>query len=454
GMYQDRLYLNDGQGRFTKSKGLPEIMASGSCAVANDFDKDGDLDLFVGGRVSPGEYPMPAQSYLLENRSEPIATEPHFTDIANSVEGWQNLSMVTSAIWTDYDNDGWTDLITVGEFMPITFFHNDNGNLVHREIPGLDKSEGWWNSINSGDFDQDGDMDYILGNLGLNTKYRASTQEPLRIYASDYDKNGKIDPVMSYYIDGENQLAHSRDEIVGQINAMRGRFKTYEAYATTPFEKSFLPQELEAAYVIESHIFTSSYLENLGNGRFELRSLPLALQTAPIEGISVADFDLDGLQDILLTGNSYATEAATGRYDAFMGAFLKGNGDGTFKNIPFDKSGFLNDSDASGLAYLRNASGNYTIMSANNDDALKLFTSHPTSQNTEWIAAKPNTQFATIETSDGKTFKMEFHYGSGYLSQNSRGLFVTDTMKKINFTDSRGNTKNVYPETETNSIER
>ena len=445
-IYQDRLYLNDGEGHFTKSDTLTEITASGSCVTANDFDKDGDLDLFVGGRVSPGTYPMPAKSYLLENRSRSNAAEPQLFDIGNSIEGWEKLTMVTSALWTDYDNDGWTDLIAVGEFMPITVFHNKNGKLVLQEnIPGLTKSEGWWNSINGGDFDQDGDTDYILGNLGLNTKYRATAEHPLCIYASDYDNNGQIDPIMCQYINGENQLVHSRDEIVGQINAMQSRFQTYATYANTPFEKAFLPEELEAAYIVKSHNFASSYLENLGDGKFELRNLPLQLQTAPIEGVLVADFDFDGNLDAILTGNSYATEASTGRYDAFLGAFLKGMGNGTFENLSLGASGFVNQHDASGLAFMKSTLGAYEVLSANNDAPLKLFESRKKAEKNQWITPKSDTESAEIELKNGKKYRMEFYYGSGYLSQSSRVVVISEKIKKVKFTDVEGNTKTMYP---------
>ncbi|MDT7828573.1 VCBS repeat-containing protein [Pricia sp. S334] len=444
-VYQDRLYLNDGSGRFALSDALPETTASGSCVTANDFDKDGDLDLFVGGRVQPGAYPLPATSYLLENVSDPNVDRPRFSDIGSSIPGWENLTMVTSALWTDYDNDGWTDLIVMGEFMPITIYHNENGKLVFQDdIPGLNKTEGWWNSINGGDFDRDGDMDYILGNLGLNSKYRASAEEPLCIYASDYDKNGQIDPVLCYYIDGENHLAHSRDEVIGQIRAMGSRFKTYESYSETSFERAFLPEELEATYVVKSHNFANSYLENLGNGSFALRDLPIGLQVAPIQGSTVSDFDLDGNLDLLLTGNSYATEAATGRYDAFLGAFAKGKGDGTFLNMPWETSGFVNQMDASGLALLKGANGGYKVLSANNDANLKLFTTELTSEPDRWITVESDTQFAEIELKDGEIYKKEFYYGSGYLSQSSRSIRISENIEQIRCIDTKGKVKTVY----------
>ncbi|MDO6810071.1 VCBS repeat-containing protein [Zobellia galactanivorans] len=441
-IYQDRLYLNDGKGNFKRSDALPEIRTSGSCVVANDYDKDGDLDLFVGGRVDPGKYPMPAHSYLLENRSGESG-EAKFIDVSEQIEGWNELTMVTSGLWTDYDNDGWVDLIAVGEFMPIVVFHNENGKLVlQKETTGLTKTEGWWNGINGGDFDQDGDTDYILGNLGLNSKYTATEEEPLCIYAKDYDKDGRVDPIMCYYIEGENHLAHSRDEIIGQVNAMRSRFKTYRSYAETNFEKSFLPEELEDAYVVKSYNFASSYLENLGGGKFALRPLPLTLQTAPLEGIAVGDFDRDGNEDVLFTGNSYATEAATGRYDAFLGAFFKGDGE-SFESIPLEKSGFLSDFDASGLAIMDSEQGRY-VLSAQSNGPLKVFGSRPSKAGSKRLTQTADVAFATVRLKNGKEYRKEFYLGSGYLSQSSRSILLNRNIQEIEITDSEGNTKIVY----------
>lgn len=444
--YQDRLYLNDGKGRFTKSNLLPEITASGSCVTASDLDQDGDLDIFVGGRVAPGEYPMPAKSYLLENLSNENSTNLAFRDISASISGWEKLTMVSSAIWSDFDNDGWVDLIVVGEFMAIEFYRNVDGKLFNvTDQTGLVDTEGWWNSIAGGDFDQDGDTDYILGNLGLNNKFWASSEEPLCIYAKDYDKDGKIDPVMCYYFtDGENYTAHSRDEIISQISAMRGRFRTYQSYAETTFKKSFLPQELKDAYIVKSHTFASAYLENLGNGTFTLRSLPLSTQIAPIEGIVVEDIDQDGHNDVILTGNSYSTEVATGRYDALLGTVLKGNGDGSFSALSYQTSGFLNDQDGSGLSMMRSALGNTLILAANNDKPLRVFSTKSQNNRGKIIFADKDSQYAEITYIDGKKSKLEFYYGSGYLSQSTRSITVHDQIKEIRLTNFRGETKTVY----------
>ena len=449
--YQDRLYLNDGQGNFKISNALPPITTSGSVVTATDFDQDGDLDLFVGGRVVPGQYPMPAKSYLLENLANEDSGHLRFRDISANVKDWEKLTMVTSAIWTDYDNDGWMDLIACGEFMPITFFHNEGGQLVNNnEKTGLVKTEGWWNSIAGGDFDEDGDTDYLLGNLGLNTKYKASAEEPLCIYAKDYDKDGRIDPVMCYFIDGENHIAHSRDEIIGQINAMRGRFMTYKSYAETTFEKSFLPEELEDAYVVNSYNFTSAYLENVGDGTFILSPLPLSSQMGPLEGIVVEDIDQDGHQDVILMGNSYATEAATGRYDANMGSLLKGNGDGSFIPVPLSKSGFVNDFDGSGLSIMRNAHGNSYLLAANNNAPLRIFATADTNGPDQVYLANSDSKYADITLKNGKQYKVEFYYGSGYLSQRSRSIIQHNKIKEIRVTDFNGISKIVYSDEEVN----
>lgn len=442
-VYQDRLYENDGKGNFSLTNALPVVDISGSCVTASDFDKDGDLDLFVGGRVDPGNYPMPATSQLYENIS--TGGKSKFREIGKSIENWEKLTMVTSAIWSDYDNDGWSDLLVVGEFMSITLFHNDKGKLRLVENPiGLEKSEGWWNSISNGDFDNDGDMDYIVGNLGLNTKYKASKDEPLCIYAKDYDKDGRVDPIICYYNDGENYISHTRDKLIEQINAMRGRFQTYQSYAEKTFEESFLPEELEDAYIVKSHVFESSYVENLGNGKFQITALPLTAQVAPTEGTIVEDFDQDGNLDLLLTGNSYVTEVSNGRYDAQYGTLLKGNGDGTFEYLELAESGLVNNYDSSGFAQLKNKNGTSFIIIGNNSGPLKVFESQFKDTKLKFLDVEDDSMHALITFTNGKKQKLEFQYGSGYLSQHSRRLSITHNIKQIDVTNFKGNTKTVY----------
>jgi hypothetical protein len=443
-VFQDRLYLNDGSGQLIKSNALPRITASGSAVVANDFDKDGDLDLFVGGRINPGNYPLPSKSYLLENLYNENPKEVKFRDIGNNYPWFKNLTMVSSALWTDYDNDGWTDLIVCGEFMPVMFFRNEKGRLTDAtQKTGLNHTEGWWNSIAGGDFDNDGDTDYVLGNLGLNNRFKASVKQPLSIYAKDYDNNGRIDPIMTYFISDQNHIAHSRDEIIAQINAMRGRFKTYQSYADAIFETSFLPEELKDAYVLKGYTFESSYMENLGDGTFNLSPLPQIAQISPIQGIITNDIDRDGNLDVILTGNSYSSEISTGRNDALKGIILKGNGNGNFYPVTLEDSGFENDFDGSGLGLIRNAQGREMILSANSNGPLKIFKSKM-SNNEQVIFPDKNSQYAEIIFKDGRRRKLEFYFGSGYLSQSSRGISIEDNFKEIRIVNFDGKIKTVF----------
>jgi hypothetical protein len=361
-----------------------------------------------------------------------------FTDVTKEViPELAEAGLVTTALWTDYDNDGWIDLIVAGEFMPLQFYHNNQGHLQDAtEDTGLQYTGGWWNSLTGGDFDKDGDTDYLAGNLGLNTRYKASPEEPLCVYASDYDKNGSIDPVMCYYIQGENYIAHPRDKMIAQITAMRARFRTYTAYAEATFEESFLPEELSTAYVVRSDRFESSYLENLGGGKFRITSLPIEAQMAPVYGITIDDYDEDGNLDALLTGNSYATEVETGRYDAFVGLYLRGDGQGTFTPVDAKKSGFWVDGDVKGMAEMILADGQRVILAANNADRMQAYT---IGKEGAYYQTKPEDAYALITLENGATYKHEFYYGSTYLSQSSRVLRFTPVMKKIEVIDFYGN---------------
>ena len=228
--YQDRLYINDGKGNFSfDGNALPQNFTSKSCVKAIDFDNDGDLDLFVGGRVYPGKYPQPVSSFIYRNDSKPGSIK--FTDVTASVaKDLQNIGMVCDAIWTDFDNDGWTDLVIAGEWMPLTFFKNDHGILKNiTSQTGISKETGWWNSIVAGDFDNDGDIDFIIGNLGENSFYRGNDEYPVSIYGKDFDKNGKYDIVTTVYLKDQNGKlkefpAQTRDDIVSQLPGLKRNF--------------------------------------------------------------------------------------------------------------------------------------------------------------------------------------------------------------------------------------
>jgi hypothetical protein len=436
--YQDQLYINDGHGSFSVSKdALPQIRQSGSCVVAGDYDHDGDLDLFVGGRIIPKEYPMPAGSFLLRNDSKNGICK--FTDVTSEVEGLNKAGLVCSALWSDYDNDGWLDLILTGEFMPITFFHNDKGRLSDdTNDTGMEHTSGWWNSLVAGDFDNDGDTDYIAGNQGLNSHFHASADEPLCIYASDYNKDGRLDPVMSYYVQGQRYVGHSRDNLIDQINTIRGRFRTYTDYANATWEESFLPEELNEAFVVCSERFESSYIENLGKGKFKISALPLIAQISAVFGMVAGDYDDDGNLDVLIVGNSYAPEISSGRDDALIGLFLKGDGKGNFSTVDVSKSGFYADRDAKGLASLLLSDGRELLIIANNDSPMQ---SYVTRKAATYYHAAPGDAYVLITLKDGKQRKHEFYYGSTYLSNSSRAVKSAQDGRDIVVYDVKGGSR-------------
>jgi hypothetical protein len=396
--------------------------------VAADYDKDGDLDLFVGGRVVPGEYPLPADSYLFRNDSDKAGCK--FTNVTETVApGLIKLGMVTSALWTDVDNDGWIDLMMVGEFMPITCYKNNEGKtFTALAKESLGHSSGWWNSLAGGDFDNDGDTDYIAGNLGLNTRYRGNRKEPLCIYANDYDKTGSIDPVMTMYSEGVQQIAHSWDDMVKQMIPIRARFRTYLPYAETTFENSFTKAEIESAYVVCGEWFETSYIENQGQGNFSIKAMPVNAQFSPVFGTLPGDFDSDGNLDVLMIGNSYATEVSTGRYDACIGLYFRGDGNGNFVSTPVQKSGFVADKDGKGLSRLVLGDGRQLILVGNNNDSLTV---HNVNTLKKYFNADKDDSYALVKLKNGKTYKHEFYFGSTYLSQSSRSMELSEGISNV-----------------------
>ena len=372
--YQDRLYLNQGNDASGKAsyrlapEALPPMPASGSCVRAADVDQDGDEDLFVGGRLVPTLYPLPGVSYLLRNEGGTFVDAT--AEISDSL---QHVGMVTDALWTDFDRDGQTDLIVVGEFMPITFFRNSKGRLINITDEVLPvNTRGWWNCLTEGDFDQDGDPDYVVGNLGKNSRFRPTAQEPLTVYAGDFDQNGSIDPILTYYLKGKERPVASRDDLVGQINAARRTFPTYASYAQATMPEVLPEGERENAYVAKMTWPESSYLENTG-GTFRIRPLPIEAQFGPVMGLTNGDVTNDGFPDILLVGNSYASDVVTGRYDALVGLVLVGDGQGRFSPLAHQNSGLFADGDCQDIARVSWAHGGTLYVVSKHNDRLMTF---------------------------------------------------------------------------------
>lgn len=335
---QDRLYLNDGKGNFTKGKErLPQMLTSSSCVEVTDINGDGLPDLFVGGRVIPGRYPEIPPSYLLVNEGNGTYKD-RTGDLAPLLK---DLGLVTDAAWNDLNGDGKEDLLVVGEWMPITVLINSGEGLREGTADFFDKPyKGWWNSILVDDFNEDGHPDLIVGNQGLNTQVRASDQEPAEMFYKDFDGNGSVDPILCFYIQGKRYPYVTRDELLDQIAMMRTRFNDYESYADATLEEVFSPEELEGAGHLQANYLETAYFQGNGEGKFEEKELPMEVQSSPVFAISVLDMDGDGHKDLFLGGNMEQARLRFGKSDANYGLLLKGDGKGRFSYIPQLKSGF------------------------------------------------------------------------------------------------------------------
>jgi len=440
--YADRLYINNGKGEFVMDKNaLPDNRVCGSQVTAADFDKDGDLDLFVCGRVDLENYPIPPRSFLLRNDSK--GSKVHFTDITSQVcMDLERPGLIAAALWTDFNKDGWSDLILAGEWMPLTFFKNDQGKLINvTSGTGLEKYTGWWNSLTAADFDKDGDIDYIAGNLGLNTQYKVSQDQPMQIVAKDFDMNGTIDPVCSYYVQGKSYPIYHRNLLLTQIPSLQNKFKTYEEYAKASMADIFPENSLNGAYIRDSRFFETAYVENQGNGSFKLQSLTTEAQISPVFGMLSGDYNSDGKTDLLLVGNSYSSSIADGQYDASIGLYLAGNGKGGFSPVPGRESGFFADGDTKGMSELTLRDGSSLILVARNSDSIKVI--KPLKQPVKFIRLKNDEVSAELTYKTGETEYREFYYGSGYLSQSSRVCKVPEGVVSVTLTNYKGETRKI-----------
>jgi enediyne biosynthesis protein E4 len=365
--YMDRLYINDGNGNFSKStNSLNSKSVSGSVVVTADFDGDGDLDVFVGGRLSPRDYPSPTDSQLLENKNGTLVdiTKKKASELLD-------IGMVTDAIWSDYDNDKDLDLIIVGEWMPITVFKNEDGNFVKQDISSLVNSEGWWFSIEQGDFDNDGDMDFVAGNLGLNYKYKASQSAPFDVYYNDFDANGSKDIVLGYYQKNKHYPVRGFSCSSQQIPELKHDIKKYDVFASLEIKDIYGDKKLDNALYYKAQTFASSYIENLGNGEFKISELSIEPQFSNINDMLVEDFNSDGNLDVILVGNLFVSEIETTRNDAGIGLLMQGDGKGNFLPKRAIETGLFINKDAKKIRKFKNGNNEF-ILVANNNDKLQI----------------------------------------------------------------------------------
>ncbi len=372
--YADRLYINDGKGNFTKNvEALPAMLSRKQAIAEGDFDNDGDIDLFIGGRGVPGSFPLPSASYILRNDTRNGI--PRFTDVTAEVcPALQKPGMVTAAQWVDINNDHYPELVIAGDWMPVFLFNNNKGKLEDISLKsGLNNLNGMWSSLAATDADGDGDIDFILGNCGYNDQFSKTNKDhPLQLYVNDFDDNGTIDPIMCYYIQGKSYPMVSRDELLDQVVSLKKKYITYKDYADATINDIFSKEKIRQAQILHCDELASGILVNDGKNNFSFKPFPLEAQVSKIFGFAADDFDKDGRKDILCAGNFYPYRVQLGRSDASLGLLLKGSPDGKFSPVDPSLSGVYIDGDVRAMVQIKNKSGTDLIVVAKNDNAVQV----------------------------------------------------------------------------------
>jgi hypothetical protein len=359
-----RLYENDGGGNFSINiQATPQVRGNFSCIVPGDIDNDGDMDLFIGARSVPGNYGLIPSSFFVLNNG-------NGTWVNNTTQELGTLGMVTSATWTDIDNDEDLDLMVVGDWMPITIFENTPGLLKKKGV--IKDSHGWWSAIHATDLDEDGDDDYVLGNWGLNSKFKATVERPLSLYVKDFDRNGKVDQILAWYPPGEQRAFPfvSKDELVKQIPFLATKFETYKEYGNSTYEDLFDAEQRAGTLELKASRLESAILWRDENG-FRLQALPMDAQLSPVFAVEVADVNHDSIKDIMLFGNHYGLKPEVGRLDANHGTLLLGDKNGNYQSVPQSASGLFVFGQVRDAQFILDSNGNRKlIITRNNDTAL------------------------------------------------------------------------------------
>jgi hypothetical protein len=433
--YQDRVYVNDGKGNFKLDPSSSIAVGNGSAVRGADFDGDGFVDVFVGGRAPIGQYPLPEKSFLLKNEKGKL------TDVTKTwIPELENRGMLTDALWSDVNRDGKVDLVVVGELMPITLFLNTGKRFELAKATGLEEFSGWWNSIISADLDQDGDSDWVVGNIGANNPYHPSAARPYKVYAKDFDANGSVDPVsFAYYkskIGGDYQAypTHFWDDLIGQSPMFRRKFDRYKYFALSTDQTFFTEEEKKDVRVLTGNYDRSAWVENLGNGKFTLHELPWQAQLAPMNGMLAEDVNQDGFLDLVQVGNDYGNEVFIGRLDASIGWVFLGDGKGGFTSIPARESGFVVPGDAKALVKLARGRGEALYIASQNRSKLLAFSAKQ--QGITLLQVPADAMAVELVLANGKKQRIDTSYGAGFGSQSSRTLHLPLGLKsatKINY---------------------
>jgi enediyne biosynthesis protein E4 len=363
----DRLYINDGKGNFVKSRQILPVgkYESTSCVKPADFDNDGDIDLFVGIRLQPFAYGVPVNGYLLENDGH-----GNFKDVtAIRAPGLKGIGMITDMAWADVDNDGDLDMVIVGDWMPLKVFINDHGTFTDEsEKYGLLNTEGWWHTIVAKDLNGDGKIDFVLGNHGLNSFFKASVNKPVTMYVNDFDLNGTIEQIICNYNGEKSYPVAMKDDLVKQIPSLASKYIKYSDYRNQTIEDIFPKEVLDRSVKLSAKVMESCVMMNNGNGSFKLIPLPDEAQFSPVYAIIADDFDHDGICDIVIGGNQYRAKPQTGIYDASYGLFLKGKADGTWESVSPLTSGLFTKGEIRDLKTLKIKGKNILSVAINNDN--------------------------------------------------------------------------------------
>jgi hypothetical protein len=426
---RDHLYGNDGHGRFTLAANgvLPDLRDSGSTVVGADFDRDGDLDLFVGSRSIPGQYPLIPSSRLLRNQGG------RFTEVADELApGLRLAGLVTSALWSDVDDDGWMDLLVTCEWGPVRLFRNEQGRLVERtREAGLAERLGWWNGIAAADLGQDGDIDYLVSNRGLNTCLSVTPDQPARLYCGDFAGSGAPQIIEAVLTPAGWVPVRGKSALGRAMPRLHERFPTHRAFASATLPDMLGATALAGAFKAEANTAESGVLLNDGRGRFAFRPLPRVAQAAPGFGVALADVDGDGFTDLYLIQNSFAPQRETGRLDGGVSLLLRGRGDGSFEPVWPNRSGLMVPRDGKSLTTADwNGDGWLDFLIGVNNGELLAFENRGSKANRTLavrLQGKPPNPVAvgahvTVVLGEGTRQTAEVYAGGGHLSQSGSAL--------------------------------
>ena len=440
-LLRDKIYsVKDGDWYYD-SLSLPQYLSNALNIKGADYDQDGDIDLFVGGRVVSGSYPEKAKSFLLENQS----SSDKISFVISDKLKIDSLGLVTDAVWTDFNNDGKIDLIITRELDHILFLQNKGDVFEEIEIDNVTDKNGFWNSITSSDLDRDGDVDYILGNIGLNTYFPISKEYPYRIYVNDFDNNGSSDALPFVFAREEDGSRTeypfcSRMDFAKEINAIRKMLPSYDLYAKADIKTLITEKTMKNTEVFEANYPMSAILWNDGDMNFSIDALPIEAQVAPVFGTVSEDIDNDGIEDIVLIGNDFGNELIFGRMDALNGLVLKGKGDHNFEALPYAKSGFKVADDGKALVKLL-VKDQLSFVSSSNKGKIRK---HDINQQNSQVVRVPQKVYKVVFKTKNNSWIQEMPIGNGFLSQNSRVINIPKDVIQVSGIDYQLNETIIY----------